>query len=74
MKAMLADIEKRMPGRKDVMIRALGNINASHMLDTKLFDFAGLAPTGEESADGDKAFDPETFREPAFADPGAGVE
>ena len=42
MKAMLSDIEKRMPGRKDVMIRALGNINASHMLDTKLFDFASL--------------------------------
>jgi tRNA 2-thiocytidine biosynthesis protein TtcA len=42
MKAMLTDIEKRMPGRKDVMIRALGNINASHMLDPKLFDFAGL--------------------------------
>jgi tRNA 2-thiocytidine biosynthesis protein TtcA len=43
MKAMLTDIEKRMPGRKDVMIRALGNINASHMLDPRLFDFAGLA-------------------------------
>jgi Predicted ATPase of the PP-loop superfamily implicated in cell cycle control len=42
MKAMLADIEKRMPGRKDVMIRALGNINPSHMLDTRLFDFAAL--------------------------------
>jgi tRNA 2-thiocytidine biosynthesis protein TtcA len=42
MKAMLADIEKRMPGRKDVMIRALGNINPSHMLDVRLFDFAAL--------------------------------
>lgn len=42
MKAMLSDIEKRMPGRKDVMIRALGNINPSHMLDPRLFDFAGL--------------------------------
>jgi tRNA 2-thiocytidine biosynthesis protein TtcA len=42
MKAMLSDIERRMPGRKDVMIRALGNINPSHMLDTRLFDFAGL--------------------------------
>nr|WP_314261029.1 tRNA 2-thiocytidine(32) synthetase TtcA [uncultured Devosia sp.] len=42
MKAMLSDIEKRMPGRKDVMIRALGNINPSHMLDPKLFDFAAL--------------------------------
>lgn len=43
MKAMLDDIERRMPGRKDVMLRALGNINASHMLDPKLFDFAMLA-------------------------------
>ncbi|QQR41105.1 tRNA 2-thiocytidine(32) synthetase TtcA [Devosia rhizoryzae] len=43
MKTMLTDIEKRMPGRKDVMIRAMGNINPSHMLDPKLFDFAGLS-------------------------------
>jgi tRNA 2-thiocytidine biosynthesis protein TtcA len=42
MKAMLDDIEKRMPGRKDIMIRALGNIRPSHMLDPKLFDFLGL--------------------------------
>ncbi len=42
MKSMLGDIEKRMPGRKDVMIRALGNVNPSHMLDTKLFDFNAL--------------------------------
>src|SRR5690606_40113560 len=38
MKAMLSDIEKRMPGRKDTMIRAMGNIdrkstrlNSSHV-------------------------------------------
>ncbi|MFD0918096.1 tRNA 2-thiocytidine(32) synthetase TtcA [Pseudahrensia aquimaris] len=43
MKAMIADIETRMPGRKDVMIRALGNVNRSHMLDRDLFDFAGLS-------------------------------
>ena len=42
MKAMLDDIERRMPGRKDVMIRALGNIRPSHMLDPRLFDFLGL--------------------------------
>jgi tRNA 2-thiocytidine biosynthesis protein TtcA len=42
-KTMLSDMEKSMPGRKDVMIRALGNINASHMLDPRLFDFAGLS-------------------------------
>ncbi len=44
MKEMIADIERRMPGRKDVMIRALGNINPGHMLDKSLFDFSGLAP------------------------------
>jgi tRNA 2-thiocytidine biosynthesis protein TtcA len=43
MKAMLADIERRMPGRKDTMIRALANIRESHLLDAKLFDFAALA-------------------------------
>ena len=41
-KAMLDDIEKRMPGRKDTMIRAMGNVRPSHLLDRNLFDFAGL--------------------------------
>jgi tRNA 2-thiocytidine biosynthesis protein TtcA len=44
MKAMLADMESRMPGRKDTMIRALTNVRPSHLLDRKLFDFAGLEP------------------------------
>ena len=44
MKAMLSDIEKRMPGRKDTMIRAMGNVRPSHLLDLKLFDFAGIRP------------------------------
>ena len=42
MKAMLTDIERRMPGRKDVMIRAMGTVRPSHLLDPKLFDFSGL--------------------------------
>ena len=45
MKAMLADIERRMPGRKDTMIRALGNVRPSHLLDRDLFDFAAIGPT-----------------------------
>lgn len=45
MKQMLTDIETRMPGRKETMIRAMGQINPSHMLDLNLFDFAGLANT-----------------------------
>ncbi|TPI56299.1 MULTISPECIES: tRNA 2-thiocytidine(32) synthetase TtcA [unclassified Mesorhizobium] len=45
MKAMLDDIEKRMPGRKDTMLRALSNTRPSHLLDRKLFDFAALDET-----------------------------
>ena len=42
MKQMINDIETKMPGRKDRMIKALGNIRPSHMLDNKLFDFANV--------------------------------
>ncbi len=42
MKNMLNDIEKKMPGRKDTMIRALTNVRPSHLLDKKLFDFSVL--------------------------------
>ena len=52
MKAMLDDIEKRMPGRKDTMIRAMTNVRPSHLLDRKLFDFAGLdANPGQDISD-----------------------
>lgn len=43
MKAMIGEIERRMPGRKDSMIRALGNTRPSHLLDRTLFDFANLS-------------------------------
>lgn len=42
MKAMLDDMERKTPGRKDTMIRALTNVRPSHLMDRKLFDFAGL--------------------------------
>ena len=42
MKNMLNDIEKKMPGRKDTMIRALTNVRPSHLLDNKLFNFNEL--------------------------------
>ncbi|TPK66393.1 tRNA 2-thiocytidine(32) synthetase TtcA [Mesorhizobium sp. B2-4-19] len=54
MKAMLEDIEKRMPGRKDTMIRALSNTRPSHLLDRKLFDFVALNQTlitGQDASD-----------------------
>ncbi|WFN87301.1 tRNA 2-thiocytidine(32) synthetase TtcA [Agrobacterium pusense] len=49
MKEMLADIERRMPGRKDVMLRALAHVNPSHLLDPRLFDFSALSVTGASS-------------------------
>ncbi|MFB2551594.1 tRNA 2-thiocytidine(32) synthetase TtcA [Ensifer soli] len=48
MKAMLASIEARMPGRKDAMLRALGHVNPSHLLDPSLFDFKTLVPEPKE--------------------------
>jgi tRNA 2-thiocytidine biosynthesis protein TtcA len=44
MKAMLSDIERRMPGRKDTMLKALANARPSHLLDPKLFDFGAINP------------------------------
>ncbi|MEE2952640.1 MAG: tRNA 2-thiocytidine(32) synthetase TtcA [Pseudomonadota bacterium] len=43
-KAMLDDLEKRFPGRKAVMMRALAHARPSHLLDPSLFDFASLRP------------------------------
>lgn len=48
MKAMLEGIERKMPGRKDTMIRALSNARPSHLLDRSLFDFGGLAASAPE--------------------------
>lgn len=42
MKAMLEEIERKMPGRKETMIRALAHVRPSHLLDRTLFDFAAL--------------------------------
>jgi tRNA 2-thiocytidine biosynthesis protein TtcA len=63
-KLMLRDWEKHFPGRVESIFRALQNASPSHLLDRNLFDFANLKASGESSADGDVAFDPETFVEP----------
>ena len=41
-KAILDGWEANSPGRRQVMFRALMNARPSHLLDPKLFDFAGL--------------------------------
>jgi len=45
-KALLDDWEKRSPGRRQVMFRALMNARPSHLADPALFDFAALQPLG----------------------------
>jgi tRNA 2-thiocytidine biosynthesis protein TtcA len=45
-KQILDTWEKNSPGRRNVMFKSLMNIRPSHMLDPKLFDFAGLMRGG----------------------------
>jgi tRNA 2-thiocytidine biosynthesis protein TtcA len=41
---MLREWERRHPGRIESIVRALTEVRPSHLLDRKLFDFAGLKP------------------------------
>jgi tRNA 2-thiocytidine biosynthesis protein TtcA len=42
MKLMLEEMERRQPGRKDTMLKALANVKPGHLLDRKLFDFSDI--------------------------------
>ena len=58
---MLAQWDKKDPGRAWNSFKALANIAPSHLMDTTLFDFVGLKPDGVANPQGDTAFDaPET--------------
>ncbi|SMC29731.1 tRNA 2-thiocytidine biosynthesis protein TtcA [Andreprevotia lacus DSM 23236] len=61
---MIADWDKRFPGRIETMFRSLQNVVPSHLADTKLYDFANAKADGVAREDGDKAFDKETFSDP----------
>lgn len=56
-KLMLADWNRRFPGRIETMFRSLRNVVPSHLADPTLYDFANLEPTGTPDEDGDTVFD-----------------
>jgi len=58
-KGMLAEWEKRYPGRIDSMFRALSDLVPSHLMDRKLFDFAAVRAAGKAREEGDHVFDRE---------------
>ena len=58
-KRMLAEWEKRFPGRVENTFNALSRIVPSHLMDGGVFDFAGLRATGIADPHGDIAFDEE---------------
>ena len=62
---MLREWEKKHPGRLESMFSALQNIVPSHLMDSKRHDFKNIKTTGVAEADGDVAFDAETFAAPS---------
>jgi tRNA 2-thiocytidine biosynthesis protein TtcA len=56
-RAMLRDWERRYPGRSDNMLRAMGHVVPSHLMDHKLHPFVELRASGQADPHGDKAFD-----------------
>ncbi len=58
-KTMIQQWETKHPGRIDNMLKAMGQITPSHMMDRNLHPFATIKATGVADAAGDKAFDDE---------------
>jgi len=64
MNRMIAEWDKKMPGRSWNVFGALNRVVPSHLMDNRLFDFAGLKATGVADEGGDMAFDAEDFDAP----------
>jgi len=65
--AMLREWEKAAPGRLETIFNAMGNVVGTHLLDRRLQDFAAIKATGAPVAEGDRAFDAESFAAPGLA-------
>jgi tRNA 2-thiocytidine biosynthesis protein TtcA len=59
-KQMIQDWERQHPGRIDNMLRAMGHVTPSHLMDRALYPFSSLQAHGQAHPDGDKAFDDDT--------------
>jgi tRNA 2-thiocytidine biosynthesis protein TtcA len=58
-KRMLADWDRRHPGRVQNIFNSLTRVVPTHLMDPQLFDFRSLHATGVALPDGDIAFDEE---------------
>jgi len=58
-KALLADWERRYPGRIATLLTSIQNVRPSHLLDRTLFDFGSVRISTTPVAEGDTAFDAE---------------
>lgn len=63
-KLMLREWEKRFPGRIENLFRSLQTVVPSHLMDRQLFPFKEIEANGDVPAEGDRAFDPESFPNP----------
>lgn len=61
---MLAEWDKRHPGRVQNIFNALTRVVPSHLLDRRAYDFESLQPSGIADAAGDIAFDEPPCGEP----------
>lgn len=68
-KKMLAEWDRRHPGRVQTIFNSLARVVPSHLMDAALFGFRDLAATGAADPDGDIAFD----EAPCEPDAAAGV-
>jgi len=62
---MMKEWERKHPGRLDSIFNALGKVEATHLLDRTLNDFAAIRAGGVAQANGDIAFDVDPLLESA---------
>ena len=65
-KQMMREWDKKYPGRVDNIFASLTRVVPSHLMDSNLFDFAGLSKELDHAAEGDIGFDVDSELEAAI--------